>query len=442
MICSQITNSCIAGKKNNYSNSIIVNGCPGPFPSEEESIELTTFPIDLDLLFYQDNLTMFNFILNNVGNYSTIWPVTPWNGHFHSGHVEGADRWYLYSYRRLPIRAPHEGVYNKEKPIGDGSIFSYNSQDLVSNLGLTIDLGNDFNILFGHIDLLESIYDEIQSTGTYSFEENELIGYNHNWTGFFSVDFHLMYKYHDLCPLQYLSSELQSDLLYYYNLIYERAIVSGLYPESKICNNHTIEIENTVWGVWEYETGPYDEEFNNPEIEAAFGGWTFLNRNLSNSETFYRDIKTKNWTTGDYQNLTDDIIGVFADSFPQEILDYKKLDYCLIKLAEGNYEVGIFELINNYENEWGPSNTSVFAKFSLANHDAGPEDDILTLEFFADLVSAQAGFTNDNLTLTRHYHFHSEEVTTSRFDSFSAIIVIGVISVIVIVRKRKKRITE
>ncbi|MFX0065497.1 MAG: hypothetical protein ACFFC7_25270 [Candidatus Hermodarchaeota archaeon] len=67
---------------------------------------------------------------------------------------------------------------------------------------------------------------------------------------------------------------------------------------------------------------------------------------------------------------------------------------------------------------------------------------MLTLEFFADLVSAQAGFTNDNLTLTRYYHFYSEEVTTSRFDSFSAIIVIGVISVIVVVRKRKKRMTE
>ncbi|MFX1590666.1 MAG: hypothetical protein ACFFC1_21240 [Promethearchaeota archaeon] len=429
--------------KNNCINiDLQVKTCPGPFPSEDDSIELTTFPVDLDLLYYQDNLTMLNTYLNELGNGSSIWPVSPWNAHFYSNHIEGADKWYFNNLRCLPVKAPHNGDSNY-LGIMNGSVFTYNGHELVSDLGLEIDIGNDFTILFGHIDLLKPIYDEIQTSGTYSFIEGEHIGYLHNWTPFgYGLDFCFMYKYHSICPLKYLRSDVQNTLLEYYNLTYERMKISGKYPESKICNNHTCEIENTVWGVWEYDTGPWDIEFQNPEISYAFGAWTFFNRNFTNSETFYRDPKDP------LLNLTDDVIGVFADSFPVEISGYKKLDHCLIKLIseEGNYEVGIFELINNLPNDWGPQDTSVYARFSIARHDIGPQDDILILEFFADLLSAQIGFSNDNFTLTRYYHFTISEETeeTSRTgmvpiaqQALIALLVIVMIPVIII-RKQKK----
>ena len=442
LICPQFINSISLSKYENLGNSIHLNACPGPFPTDV-SIELTTFPIDLDLLFYQDNLTILNYILNDVGNHSTIWPVTPWNGHFHSSHAEGADKWYLYSFRRLPARAIHNGV-SKELTIQNGSIINYDSQELVSDTGLTIDIGNDFSVLYGHIDLLKPIYDEIQSSGTYSFIENEIIGYTHNWTSFFTIDFHLMYKYHNICPLEFLSTELRNDLLNYYNLIYERAKISGLYPESKICNNHTIEIENTVWGVWEYNSGFWDEEYYNPDVYPLFGVWTIFNRNFSNSETFYRDEKNPSL------NLTDDVIGAFTESIPDEFNGYKKLDQCLIKFVEGDYEVGILEFINHWINDWGPKNTSVFAKFSLAKNGVDPSDDILTLEFFTDLVSAQTGFTNDNLTLARYYHYYTDDLTSPMLGpiaekvlffllGISILTVIIVIPVIIVRRRNRKR---
>jgi hypothetical protein len=420
---------------------MMTNSCPGPIPTEG-SIELTTFPIDLDLLFYQDNLSMLNYILNDIGNWSTIWPVTPWNGHFHSGHVEGADKWYLYSYRRLPVRAVHNGEF-ESLTIKNGSIINHESQELVTDLGLTIDIGNDFQVLYAHINLLKPIFDEIQTNGTYSFTENEVIGYTQNWTLFFTIDFHLMYQHHDICPLQFLSTDLQNDLLNYYDLIYDKAKISGRYPESKICNNHTCEIENTVWGVWQYQNGPYDDDFyGNPEIEDSFGAWTIFNRNFSNTETFYREQPIP----GD--NLTADVIGVLADSFPSEISEYKNLDHCPLRLVEGNEEIGILEIRNYFPNDWGPADTSVYAKFSIAKHGVGASDDVLTLEFFDDLLSAQTSFTANNMTLQRYYHFEPDIRTTPRFGPIAekalfillglSILAVIIIVPVIIVRKRKK----
>ena len=82
---------------NHFHNTdvLLPRSCPGPFPTDE-TIEITTFPTDMNLLFYNDNETMQNSILNGIGNWSTKWPITPWGGHFHA-HIEGTQKWYFYS---------------------------------------------------------------------------------------------------------------------------------------------------------------------------------------------------------------------------------------------------------------------------------------------------------------------------------------------------------
>lgn len=422
------------------------NGCPGPFPSEG-AIEMTTFPIDLDYLFCQDNETLLNFVLNNVSKGSIIWPITPWNSHFHSGHIEGSDKWYLQGFRRMPVRAPHDGTFGICN-LGGDTISTYNTIEFKDDINLAINIGNGFSVGFAHLSLLKSIYDKIMITGNYTFLEGELLGYTADQDWHSGIDFSFLYRGHAICPLKFFSDNLQTKITNYYEIIYEQAIIAGSFPQSNICNNHTCEIENQIWGVWNYTSGPYDEDFANPDYNDPHGFWTFFNRDYSNPETFYR----VNYFP--HNNFSEDVIGILAEAFPVEITDYKNVYGGLLTLTEGNYSSGIMKINLDYASDWGTYNDTIYTRYSITPNGEGARDDILTLEFFADLISAQAGFTDDKITANRYYHYPFE-LPTSTYTGLSDLeiyLIIGTIGIIVltviilipilIVRKRKKKNRE
>ena len=72
------------------------NDCIGTYPTNPDYVLLETFPIDLDLLFWEDQPSEQAARLNNIGNGTWGWMLTPWGGHFISSHFEGADKWYFY----------------------------------------------------------------------------------------------------------------------------------------------------------------------------------------------------------------------------------------------------------------------------------------------------------------------------------------------------------
>jgi hypothetical protein len=354
---------------------------------------IETFPVDLNLLFWSDNITIRNQTLDSLASGGFGWILTPWGGHFISGHVEGADKWYLYAARRIEVRTPLAGTLEDLK-IADGTVFDVNGTAVVKDVGLNIDLGNDYYIQFGHLDILKNISDIIDSTDSYSFSENEFVGYTPDpW----ALDFYFSYKHCNICPYPYLSPELQSNLTEFYNLQYHRAKIGGTHPESNLCNNMSIEIENTIWSVWWYDHGPFDSYFNAVEWNMGFDAspLTLLNRNFTNPETFHKDPRNHS------ESLSEDVIGVFSDGIGQDIPEYTKIGASLIELVEGNHTTGILKLMPYENEEWG-WNVTAYARFCVIQQNQDMEDDLLTIEYFPSLPAAQSGFTEDNITYTRY----------------------------------------
>jgi len=52
-----------------------------------------------------------------------------------------------------------------------------NGSEVIFNCKLEINIGHECVVVFGHIALLKTIYEEIQTTGGYTFSEGEFLGY-------------------------------------------------------------------------------------------------------------------------------------------------------------------------------------------------------------------------------------------------------------------------
>ena len=380
--------------------SEFVNGSIDPINHElttNSLVVLDTFPVNLDLLFWEDDPSVLAASLNTIGNYSNGWIITPWGGHFVSNHIEGADKFYLYANRYLEVYAPADGSLDGDVYVGNGAIDNFHGNDVITDTSFTIDLGSDCYVGFGHLHLLKSVFDVIDSSGDYNFTEGELIGYT---PGSWALDF-LYYQglnFKSINPYKALNTSLKEHFTFYYNMQYERATKSGLHPESIIENEYYIHINNTLWGVWVHNTSRFDSII---DIETDVSQYqpnliTALHRNLTNPETFYRNPINRIY------NLTSDVIGLFTDNAAAEqIGDYVMVGNNLVKQISGDELNGILEFRVFGDSDWGSSNTTIFARYEVNAFDATYTDDILTIEYYDDLLDAEAGFTLNNITYTR-----------------------------------------
>ena len=382
----------------------LVNGSIEPINQEftkNSLIILNTFPVDLDLLFWDDDLATQAYYLNMIGNSTNGWMVTPWGGHYVSAHLEGAAKFYLYAYRYIEVYAPADGplLENSGLVIQNGTVDNFHGNDVVTNIGLAIDIGNDCVIDFAHMNLLKSIFDEIVSTDTYDFVEGELIGYT---AGVNALDFSYYQGkgFESICPYNAFSTSLQTQFDSYYDLQYQRAKICGLHPESNIENDYDIGINNTAWGVWEYKDSKYGSIINQTEDWGEYepSVVTFMHRNFTNPETFYRN------PINVIYNLTGDIIGLVTDNhLAKDIGDYNSIGQCLVKRTSGDELAGIFEFRVFAYSDWGISNTTIYAKYDVFENEISTGfDDELIVEYYDNLLSAEAGFTANNFSYERH----------------------------------------
>ena len=73
-----------------FTNELVEND--GSIPADYEIVTINTFPIDLDLLYYQDDPTLLEERLVNFEENPTRWIVRPWGSHFTCIHIEGSDK--------------------------------------------------------------------------------------------------------------------------------------------------------------------------------------------------------------------------------------------------------------------------------------------------------------------------------------------------------------
>jgi hypothetical protein len=349
-------------------------------------VELDTFPVDLNLLFWEDQPLIQAENLNLIGNGSHGWMLTPWGGHFISNHFEGADKWYFYCGRPLEIIAPIEGKV-KNYRINDGTPSEILGNDVITDVRLEINIGDGFSIRFEHLTILSTLHEEVKD-GHYTFTKGELLGYPTVWgPDLVTIDFHYLYKGKNICPYPAFSPEIQAEILEKFNMQYERAKIGGAFPESRLCNPYDIYLPNTIWGVWEYKSGPFDSILNSERVFGFQpGGFTLLNRNLTNPETFWRDPINMS------QNLSAQVIGIFRDGTGDSVPGYSKIGNSIVEQAEGDEHQGILKLTTIDTWDWG-SNTTLFMRYALELNREKLKDDELRIEYFDNLLDAQTGFT-------------------------------------------------
>jgi len=107
------------------------------FENEEKYVQLPYLPIDIDEVFWADNLTRQSEHLNLIGNGTNAWMLPSWGGCFVSGHTEGANKWYLQPDRKQMVKMPIAGRL-VEYQIENGTKISYNGFDLITAVRIFI----------------------------------------------------------------------------------------------------------------------------------------------------------------------------------------------------------------------------------------------------------------------------------------------------------------
>ncbi|MHA1269898.1 MAG: hypothetical protein ACTSPY_08960 [Candidatus Helarchaeota archaeon] len=390
-------------------NDSVSNSC------SESGVILNTFPVDLDLLFWNDNLTMQNYKLNLIGNDSSnFWMLSPWGGHFISSHIEGLDHWYCFTLERpLAVRVPHDGTLFKYT-IKNESIRYVNGTKVLADTKIIINIGSYCYISLGHVCVLKSLSDYLISHPYYHFTEGEIIGYTRPSNGTVTLsdspqlDFWYLKNIMSitgetpLCPYCFLSDSLKTKVKNLYDLQYNRAKVEGTYPESKICNPYKVDFENTFWGSWLYLDGPYNSYITDEVSSRNYEGGklVFLFKKYLNNETFYRDPRNKS------KNLPSDLIGLATDSLGNSLPNYKYFGKSLVFQIEGNNQSGILQIVPYNYSELN-DNESLYARFSIEFNNVGLNDDVLKIEYFTNLTLAQSGFTNNCIKYQRFWSRNS-----------------------------------
>ncbi|NHJ84591.1 MAG: hypothetical protein FK734_03965, partial [Asgard group archaeon] len=150
------TMNCISLKINN--NQISTN-------CDDFPIILEYWPIDLDYLFFADNLTAQQERLDILAETGNFWFISPYGGHFVSSHIEGNTKFYLTPFRLAKVNAPNEGFIEAIN-IDTLDIRTVDDQEVVYNTNTDIKI-QGYGMTIANVDLLKSIYDEFQATGTY-----------------------------------------------------------------------------------------------------------------------------------------------------------------------------------------------------------------------------------------------------------------------------------
>ena len=364
--------------------------------SEHVMTLIDDLPIDLDTLFSLDNFTEFEIMLDKIEAYTDFWPIRPYGTFFGHGHIEGLPRMDLNPHSlHTEIHAPVNFGYVSHLS-QNGTVDMINGLECVLDCGLVVDIGNECWLSFGHVDMLKTVWDEMETTGNLSLAKGELFGFTQTVYSYSIVDFSYYYRGILIPPHYAFTPKLQGKVDVLYNFLYERAKLNGLYPRAKMINDMFIHKDDEFWGNWQYKTGPYDSYLEEGEWSGHhdFGLYTFLNREFTTQETYWKNRYNTN------HNLTDDLLGFGGNIYSTAITPgYYAVGTGHILLVEGDNTSGIMELRHQYDS----STLSDYGKFEIIVNSSNILGDELQIEFFPTLGEAQSGFTANVSTYERIY---------------------------------------
>ena len=355
-------------------------------------------PISLNDLFFLDNFTRFEAMLDEIEAGTSFWPIRPSGTFFGHGHPEGLERMDFCPHKEhVEIRAPINGSTDSYSAL-DGSLDYVNGVECVMDCAIGLNIGNKCSINFGHLDIPKTIFDGLESTNNLNFTKGDLIGYTSTAVGYSILDFVYYYDYSVVIQsTDFCTPNLLGKIEVLYNFQFERAKLNGLYPRAAMINDINIHKDDELWGNWYYKTGPFDS-YLIPDKHISlydFGVLTLLNREFTTKETYWKN------SIDPSQNLTDDILGIGTNARYGSTPGFKGIGDMHIRLTEGDNSSGILELRNFKHCDFGSTNTSIYSRFEILQNTTSLEGDELQIEFFSTLGEAQSGFTTNMSTYYR-----------------------------------------
>ncbi|TXT64868.1 MAG: hypothetical protein BAJALOKI1v1_510008 [Promethearchaeota archaeon] len=392
-------------------------------PPPYERVLLDRFPLSLDDLFLVNEPSAQQQVLNSIGNgswWAANYFMVPYPFHFHLDHAPGAAKWYLYEDAHLNVSLPVDAymeITDEDSP----EIKTINGSLIQMDLGVNMHISYYITIKLGHICVNKSLVDAYKAAGMVNafgrnlkavfIPGNTTIGFTSNETH--ALDFLVEDRHEPNYPLRsglsgivnfnknpyfYFTQSAQNEIKSYYQIQYDRMKLSGMYPEAELNQTFNINEANTLFGTWYYKEGNLElNESHHGDFWYRFDGaiLNMLNVNSTSDETFYKDIN-KN------ANFTEDptMIGVYGDSDYVNVEDYDLIGVRYMYLVNGSLDEGILNLTELADNV---RSGEIYMKFRLISSLSSIYDDILWVEYFDALNSAEGSFSTNKSVYQRFY---------------------------------------
>jgi len=372
--------------------------------------QFTRFPVDLDKLFYDDDPTYYANYLQTLTSGTML--ISPFSRHVSGSHPEGYGKWYLRSSERaikvyLPIRAVLFPSRINFSDVTAETIVTYDGNRVLVDMDVDWQVNPDVWINLDHMDMLVSIRDDLNNSedGYLVLPAGTHVGYilpsNYNssaTTG--TMDFQVVdYRvnqgiaedpnYHAnrwSYPLTYFDTDVRTDLTNRYADLYDRLEELGRAPESKLDSPLDINVANSPWGVWYYQSGDLS---GGSSYHFFLGIIAWLKHpEKTNSETFLYDPRN----TTQEVSIPSDFAGFFGYSGSSPPTQYSFLEsyanWSMFYVSgSGSETFGVYRLDKNLT-------TSYYLKFEFIENSSSKWDDQLKIEFFDTFSEATGSFVS------------------------------------------------
>jgi hypothetical protein len=380
-----------------------------------EKIQLSRFPISLDVLFRTSQAQDRTQILNGIrvgrpdGAYLFMVPYPFYN---HYNHFPGTLKWYLNTGAHTAISLPVQSFLSVRDDAGKPSEV-IDGVACLNELAASLYLSHYIRIDLGHVSITQSLVAQFHQAPADVFgQELQAVAIPADTVfGFTSqagVDFIMEDStnsnfgptgksfYTAVNPFFYFTPAVQDQLRSYYQEQLDAMKQSGLYPESRLDRTFDINESQTFFGTWFYKEGWLQPGANNhPYGWYSFDGCiiNIWNVEKTDRDTFFRDANTG-------LPFGSVMLGVYCDaSYDGSIPDYDVIGGKYMVRSSGTSREGVVRLDNFFGNvRPGP----IYMKYLLEERDpATMYDDLLQVEYFPSAAAAAGPFSANKLTYIR-----------------------------------------
>jgi hypothetical protein len=435
-------------------------------PPPYEPVLFNEFPVPLYNVFYNHSLAEKESLLHSMEYGGAPGPtfINPYPYILNLDHYPLNGKWYIRSGGlHLEIKIDVDSYMEISPGWESKPIQNINGTDKRMDLRLALYLSHYISLSLDHVNLNESLVQNYESA--LSMADIDVFGHNKkavfipaNTTigvsNLISFDFAIYDTFNPIFPnyppdlydsfiyqvnpFFYFTAKAKDEIWSYYIMQYDAMKNNGGIVMSRLNNTLNHNEAGTLYGMWFAESWPYYLNQTNDDYMGKY--WydgsilNMINVNKTNNESFYKDIETD-------LPFAEDMIGMYGDADFENVDNYTVIGANYMYLLEGNLSQGIINLTKYHTNE---RSRPVYMKYELIPSAMSIYYDKLYVEYFDNLTKAQGNFTEDKLIYirsTQERGFNEPENGISGYYPMVMIGIIGIISIVLISRRRKLQLS-